>query len=259
VYRLIAETFAALRQITMQQQNVGTGTAKLLDFTPLMVRNGFPLLGCGRTTCRLDEVLVSAAKTEVLGRRAELESLGVNWGYVLGVERTATHDLYRSAWRLADVLRDDVVTAAGIIHQAEFAFSFCKAYSGPVIREAAGVHYEGLHIDTHPALTDPTDLLRILINVDAVPRRFRYADVTRVELAASGLYSDRTRFHVDHITQEVPLRDVSLPARHGNEVSFLLFWASIIPHVGITEPPGYFLYSFEAVVGSPGVVAAVRL
>jgi hypothetical protein len=47
------------------------------------------------------------------------------------------------------------------------------------------------------------------------------------------------------------MREVSIPGRRGRQVSFLVFWASAIPHVGVTEPDGYFLYSFEAVVASP--------
>lgn len=209
------------------------------------------LLGLGSRQCRVDDQLVAAAKAEITSRRQEFADHGVTWGYLLGVERPDTERAFPSAWRLWDVLRDDIAQLIGQSHGARFQFSFCKGYSGPVVSEAQGVHYEGLHIDTHPDLTDQADLLRILINVDSQQRRFRFGDATRVELDAAGLYRDRGSFRADHVERHVPIRDVAIPGRRGSWVSFLLFWASAIPHVGITESPGYFLYSFEAVRPSP--------
>lgn len=209
------------------------------------------LLGCGAIDCGFDDHLVSAARAEILSRRSELASRCVTWGYLLGVERESTRDRYPSAWRLCDVLQRDLASIIGAESSARFEFSFCKAYCGPVIREAAGVHFEGLHLDTHPTLTQVTDLRRILINVDSSPRRFRFGDITRVELASAGLHTDRASFRADHVEERVRLRDVLIPGRRGRRVSFLVFWASLIPHVGITEADGYFLYSFEAVVASP--------
>jgi hypothetical protein len=224
-----------------------------LKITPVMTRGDSVLVGSGMMNSGLGDALVCAAKAEVLCRRDDLKKHGVKWGYLLGVERAATQEQYPSAWRLCAVLENEIVTALGASRHVNFAFSFCKAYSGPVIKEAAGVHHEGLHIDTHPALTETTDLLRVLINVDASARCFRFGDVTRLELASSGLYSDRTRFEAEHLEGHVQLRECVLRGRRGGEVSFLLFWASVVPHVGINEALGYFLYSFEAVVTSPAL------
>jgi hypothetical protein len=118
------------------------------------------------------------------------------------------------------------------------------------VNEAQGVHYEGLHIDTHPDLGAETDLLRVLVNLGESPRRFRFGDATRIELARSGLYEDRASFRADHVEAHVPMRELCIPGREGSRISFLVFYASVLPHVGVTEAPGYFLFSFEAVVPS---------
>jgi hypothetical protein len=222
-----------------------------LRVAPVMSRGDTVLLGVGGADCRVDDSLVASAKGEITNRRRELIDHGVTWGFLLGVERDTTRDAFPAAWTLCDRLQNDIAQAIDADRRIDFRFSFCKGYSGPAISEAEGVHYEGLHIDTHPDLADGTDLLRILINVDSCERRFRFGDVTRRELAAMNLYEGRDSFRADHVQQHVMLDEVAIPGRRGTLVSFLLFWASVIPHVGITEPPGYFLYSFEALVPSP--------
>jgi hypothetical protein len=242
-----------LQKIDVQRMAHGSSTIR-----PVVVRGSSVLLGCGAVDCEIQDSLALAAKEEITSRRSEFAKQGVAWGYLLGVERESTPDRYPSAWLLCEALEVGVARTVGQPYGALFDFSFCKAYSGPVITEAAGVHYEGLHIDTHPALTETTDLLRILINVDTSPRRFKFGDITRMELASSGLYTDRTSFHAAHVEEHVRLRDVLIPGRKGGRVSFLVFWASVIPHVGVTEPNGYFLYSFEAVVASPETPEGMR-
>jgi hypothetical protein len=224
----------------------------------LVVRDETALLSLCQAECRVDDGLVGSAKGEVAGRRVEHAALGVAWGYLLGMEREATETSFPAAWRLCDSIYRDVVRVIGDIEGADFHFSFCKAYSGPVIKEAEGVHYEGLHIDTHPDLDEATDLLRVLVNLGEHERRFRFGDATRLELARSGLYHDRASFRADHVEGHVPMRDVCIPGRAGSRVSFLVFLASVLPHVGITEAPGYFLFSFEAVVPSRWARHAAR-
>jgi hypothetical protein len=222
-----------------------------VDVEPLVVRGESVLLA--RFALAVDaigETLLAAARGEVLGRRDEHRARGVAWGYLLGLEREATAAAFPAAWELCDRLA--AVAARVAPHAGNgFRFSFCKGYAGPVIAEAAGVHHEGLHIDTHPEVAAGTDLLRVLLNVDTSARRFRYGDATRVELARAGLHADRARFEADHVAAHVPLHDVCIPGRRGTRLSGLLFWASVLPHVGITEAPGYFLYSFEAVAPTP--------
>jgi hypothetical protein len=226
------------------------------SFESVMARAGVPLLQLGRAECDLGDTLVTEARAEVTGRRREHAQRGVTWGYLLGLERPETERHFPAAWTICDRLERGIASAIGEGIGAAFSFSFCKAYSGPVITEAGGVHYEGLHVDTHPGLTDTTDLLRVLINVGDSDRCFRFGDATRVELARAGLYGNRGSFEADHAARHVTLREVRIPARRGSLVSFLVFWASAIPHVGITEAPGYFLYSFEAIAASPDVLSA---
>jgi len=222
-----------------------------MSCNPVMVRGGTPLVTLCRVACAASEELFAAAQREVLERRGEFANRGVSWGYLLGCERAATAQDFPAAWRLWDELGRAVAANVGRASDAEFQPSFCEAYRGPVIREAEGVHFEGLHIDTHPKLDATTDLLRVLINVGDAQRRFRFGDATRVELAEAGLYVDRSSFGADHVERHVTMRDIYIPGRKHGEIYILVFWASIVPHVGVTEESGYFLYSFEAVAPKP--------
>jgi hypothetical protein len=218
---------------------------------PLLLRGQSPLVTLCQDECPIDASLVTSANREVLRRRREFASHGVEWGYLLGCERVATENSFPAAWQLWDALHANIAQQFDRLFSVHFRHSFCKAYSGPVISEAEGVHYEGLHIDTHPDLSESTDLLRILINATTTDRRFRFADASRVELAQAGLYTDRSSYQASHVEAHAPVREVLIPGREGRQFSFLIFWASMVPHVGITESPGYFLYSFEAVVPTP--------
>ena len=218
---------------------------------PILTRGKTTLMTLYRVECRIADALITSAKKEVVARRSEHAGLGVEWGYLLGLERAATAASFPLAWELCDVLFRDITAAIAHRESADFRFSFCKAYSGPVRRETEGVHYEGLHIDTHPDLSENGDLLRVLINVGTTERRFRFGEATRVELAQAGLYRDRAMFRADHVEAHVPMREVCIPAKQDSHIACLVFWASVVPHVGITKAPGYFLYSFEAVVASP--------
>ncbi len=218
---------------------------------PIVSRCGSPLLSLCSAECDIDDALVESAKHEVTARRLEFKPLGVSWGYLLGIEREQTKTGFPAAWKLWDVLRRDIATPIERQADTNFRASFCKAYAGPVVKEAEGVHFEGLHIDTHPELRDGADLLRILINVGDTDRRFRFGDATRVELHRAGLYPDRTDFRAADVESRVKMHEVRIPRRQGRVVSFLVFWASVLPHVGLTESPGYFLYSFESVTKSP--------
>lgn len=207
---------------------------------PIVVRGETALLALCHAQCRVDDELVVSAKREVTGRRVEHAARGVEWGYLLGLEREETETSYPTAWQLCDAVYRDAVTAIGDVEGADFRFSFCKGYSGPVLNEAEGVHYEGLHIDTHPDLGADTDLLRVLVNLGESSRRFRFGDATRIELARSGLYGDRASFRAEHVEAHVPMREVCIPGREGSQISFLVFYASVLPHVGITERRAIF-------------------
>jgi hypothetical protein len=222
-------------------------------FKSIMRRGACELIRLGRIDCPINGELIASAKRELMRRGVEHASCGVHWGYLLGIEREITQAAFISAWQLCDELDMRIASVIGGCEQVSFRFSFCKVYSGPVLKEDEGVHYEGLHIDTHPGLDDTTDLLRVLINVDEQDRRFRFVDATRGELARLGLYNDRANFRADHVADFLPVREVCIPRRDESSVAFLVFWASVVPHVGVAEAPGYFLYSYEALAPSPGL------
>jgi hypothetical protein len=218
----------------------GHGRAQT-SFEPLAVRSGAALVTLGAYDDPIAVDLVPRASAEVLSRRDELCARGVRWGYLLGVERAETAARFAAAWQLWDRLGRAIAADVGAAHAVELQPSFCKAYHGPVVHDAEGVHYEGLH----------RELLRILINVGASARRFRFGDVTRDELSRAGLHVPRDEFRAAEVERHVPMREVLIPGCSGTRISFLVFWASVVPHVGVTEAPGYFLYSFEGLALPP--------
>jgi hypothetical protein len=86
----------------------------------------------------------------------------------------------------------------------EFALSFVKLVEGRPPAAGEGPLYEGLHLDSHPQLTDSTELLRLLVNLSRHRRRFRYAVTDRWQLAEQGVRAARRR---------VSTRSGSSPAR----------------------------------------------
>ena len=128
-----------------------------------------------------------------------------------------------------------------------FSLSFVKLAVGMPPTETEGPLYEGPHLDSHPALTDSTELLRLLVNLSEHPRRFLYAVTDRWDL---GVRSGRREFAPLALPPEVERRVVVIPGRTSTTVHALRFLASAVPHVGLNDPPEQFLLSLEALTGS---------
>jgi hypothetical protein len=75
-----------------------------------------------------------------------------------------------------------------------------------VVRDDEGVHYEVLHLDTHPSIDPGSELLRILINVGQTARRFRFGDVTCAELSHAGCTCRATSSAPAEVERHVPMR-----------------------------------------------------
>ncbi|HYG50870.1 MAG TPA: hypothetical protein VD905_08195 [Flavobacteriales bacterium] len=163
-------------------------------------------------------------------------------GYLLGVE-LGDKLQFPFSTHLIQTLQDDITSRQ---ETSDFIFSFCKVCKGQSTADQEGVHYEGMHLDTHPDLKDNNELLRMLFNFSEHPRQFRYALTDRHELLDQGIELDRTDYKTLHLPDSIAVKSINIPGRQGNSIHFLKFWASVIPHVGITEEHGYFLISFEA-------------
>jgi hypothetical protein len=153
-----------------------------------------------------------------------------------------------AASALAERLRDHVVRPEASASGRDYSLSFLKAAEGPPPEAEEGVHYQGFHLDTHPQVDGRgPELVRLLINLADVPRRFRYAAVDRFELARRGQVVPRSEYQVVELSSEVETRVIEIPPRRGERVHALRFWASVIPHVGVESEHGHFLASYEAV------------
>ena len=203
-----------------------------MDSRSIFIAGGHQLIRRDSQVLELDARLLRAAREELLRRRA---LGGVRWGYLLGVEGDAAMPAARE---LAERLHDAVARPVGGCRGADFALSFLKAADGRPPRASEGVHYGGYHVDTHADERPGAELLRVLVNLGPQPRFVRYAPI---------VVRNRARYRVGELPG-LPDRTVAIPGLDGCVVSYLTFWASMVPHVGVDTPAGYYLASFEAVM-----------
>mgnify|MGYP003576957695 CR=1 FL=1 len=106
-------------------------------------------------------------------------------GFLLGVE--ADPAAHRACCRLADDLHASLLAPVEEREGLEFSLSFLKLAEGepPVMED--GPLYEGPHLDTHPQLSESTELTRLLLNLSRYPRRFLYGLDDRWRLAELGI------------------------------------------------------------------------
>jgi hypothetical protein len=158
-------------------------------------------------------------------------------------------DSLPAASELACRLHVDAVGPDARATRRHYALSFLKTATGPPPESTEGVHYDGFHLDTHPEVDGKggRELARLLFNLLDVPRRFRYAEIDRFELARRGREVPRSDYQVVELPSGVRTRLIEIPPRMPGRVHALRFWASVVPHVGADDEQGHFLASYEAV------------
>lgn len=185
----------------------------------------------------IPETLLEASRDELFARVPEVD--GFRSGYLLGVEdRTA----FPTSSELVQRLASGIEKAEGFA----FDFSFLKGHCGEPPEAEEGVYFEGPHLDSHPALGEGTELLRVLVNLARTPRLFKYYETDSFELEGMGVAVGKTEFVPLDLPADIAAKVVKIPGRTENKLSALRFWASVVPHVGINRPEGSFLASFES-------------
>lgn len=202
---------------------------------------GHPLIVAVQHPISLDDDLVQAAQGELLGRGGQ--ATGFSGGYLLGVEDPTP---YPAAQALIGLLHRSLVEPEEECWGVRFAFSFFKLHAGTPPASTEGWYYEGPHIDSHPALDGGLELLRVLVNLAKVPRRFSFLTADRFGLEQRGIPVTRTDFTPLAPPPGIPTQEVAIPPRTGDSLHVLRFWASVVAHVGLNDPEGSFLASFEA-------------
>jgi hypothetical protein len=220
---------------------------------PALVASAQDLVHLARFTLRVDENLLSASRDELLSRTAADEGQGFREGYLLGVEEgpdmPTTQELDR--W-----LQAELISQAATARASDYRLSFFKTSTGVPPEASEGVHFAGFHLDTHPELTSDRgfELSRILINLAGSPRLVRFASVTRYQLAERGIRVHRGDYQVVELPDDIETRLIEIPAPERGAIYALHFWASVVPHVGVDQPDGYFLASYEAPAPYPAPI-----
>ena len=219
-------------------------TVILTDSSTVLARHGRELIRLDRQEIQLSPEIVDRARTELLARD-QSEGPGFRFGFLLGVEDQRSAPFARSV--VADLQRE-LVDPVGACRATKFSLSFVKAVDGVAPEMAEGPLSTGFHLDTHPQVTtdDGPELLRILVNLDRRPRTLRFVCADRFELGASGFELPRSSYRVVGAPPSFGQSTVDIPPFDGAAISYLTFWASLVPHVGVERPGGHFLASFEA-------------
>jgi hypothetical protein len=217
-----------------------------LHTTELVHETRIPLLARERYDLSLDAALVEEARAELLGRgcAARAAEGGFRSGFLLGVE--ADPEAQPACVELAMTLHSHLLAGLERSSGLEFRLSFFKLGVGPPPTVDEGPLYEGPHLDSHPGLTESTELLRLLVNLSEHPRRFLYCPIDRWQLAALGVACGRREFVPLVLPPETVTRVIELPGHFEGSFHALKFLASAVAHVGLNDPPEHFLVSFEA-------------
>lgn len=214
-----------------------------LRTTQVLYEKPISLLARERYDRSFDRGLLEQARRELL-TDDRAPAGGFRCGFLLGVEADAAS--HPACLELAETVRSRLLADTERRHELEFRFSFYKLAEGVPPSADQGPLFEGPHLDSHPALTDSTELLRLLVNLSEYPRRFLYCCVDRSALSARGIPCGRQEFLPIQLPPRIETRVIEIPGRTDGSVHALRFLASAIPHVGLNDPPEHFLVSFEA-------------
>lgn len=209
------------------------------------------LLRLERYSARLPPALLVDARDELLRGGAGPHPAH---GWLLGLQ--ADDRRYPRCLKLAAAVRHFAELEEG---PAGFELSFLKYARGCVPVTDEGPLHEGLHLDTHPALSGARELHRVLVNLSTRPRRFRYAVVDRWALSERGVAYGRRQFEPLTLPADIPQCDAHIPGRTADTFHALRFLASAMPHVGINDESEQFLVSFESVVDLDECVQATAV
>jgi hypothetical protein len=227
-------------------------TEALVELTgggAVLARNGRELIRLDTQRIHLPPSLVGEARQEILARDGA-DADGFRLGFLLGVEEDREAPVAR---RVVGHLQRELVDPVGGCRGAQFSLSFLNAGQGPPPEATEGPMFPGFHLDTHPDVTDDegAELLRVLVNLAPTPRALRFVRADRFELQDGGLDLPRSSYSVGERPAGFDEAIVEIPPFDGGAISYLTFWASLVPHVGVDRPEGHFLASFEAVANRP--------
>lgn len=125
---------------------------------------------------------------------------------------------------------------------------FIRRTTSKPISQFGGLHVDvdiGVKHQRDPAIADNTDILRLILNLGDSPRIVEYAPKTKQELRNLGYkIPDGVYKQLDSELKDTPRKRIEIPARQGSIVYGLKFWASLVPHAGITDERGHFVAAF---------------
>lgn len=122
-------------------------------------------------------------------------------------------------------------------------FAFIK-----VQRAAPKKALGGFHVDVHWSSgikrEGKGEVLRFLLNAHTAPRVVAYIREGKEWLRKKGVLISDTEYGIISLPDDVTPQRIEIPPIEKNAIWGLKFWASKVPHVGITDENGLFVIGF---------------
>ncbi len=187
--------------------------------------------------------LLKKAYTELYKFEQEKSDQKCIWGFFPGFEE-GERDLYPQCFKLKKLLDKNFTRITGQADRMELSFIKIASKKPPV-------EFGGLHLDTDVSSTEDSShqghILRLILNLGTYPRDLKYTKYTATQLKAMGVEIARGEYRPINLPANIPTSVVKIPPRNRDTLSGLLFWASEIPHVGLTNEHGYFIAGYGGV------------
>lgn len=182
--------------------------------------------------------LIENARNELFQHEQSRSEFRCVWGYFPGLE-AQEHVLYPHSMELGRYFDPAVKARMGNAMQLSF-LKFASKKPDP--------EFGGLHVDTRISARNegPNDMriLRLVLNLGTRPRTLKYAPYTADELRERGIVTSKDVYSPVDLPADFETRTIEIPGREPNKVWAAQFWASEIPHVGVTDEHGYFVGSY---------------
>lgn len=186
--------------------------------------------------------------------RSELEKLirersdgkSKTWGYFPELNPEVRD--YPKTNLLAEEFSKEVINK----HELLAKFPLQLAFVRRAISEPKS-EFGGFHIDVNAGIGHewPKDVslehevLRLLFNLDIVPRTLAYYPYTLEDISKkTGIKLNRREYEILDLPPDLRIKKIDIPPREKNIIYGLAFISTQIPHAGETTASGHFLISF---------------
>ncbi len=213
-------------------------------------RNNIVLISQGVPLMTLEEYTLPDITAYIEDARKELENIVLNnedtshtWGYF--PQYCKDPQQYTKCIELNRQLTSHIVQKQPHPENT-MSLAFIRRATAKPISD-----YCGFHIDVDVGVghqrdqEQQGDIIRLVLNLDEKAQRtVGFIPFTKQQLRAQGFSIPEDNYKMLDFEQNFPKKYINIPARTNTKLYGLKFWASQIPHTGITDELGHFVAAF---------------